>query len=208
MPIRNWIPPATIAAVLIVMAPARADVAIEIDKATQTMTVAVDGRLIWSWPVSTGKTGFDTPSGSFRTFRMEADHFSKEWDDAPMPHSIFFTRKGHAIHGSFDVKRLGAPASHGCVRLHPENAAKLFALVESHGVLKTTVELTGRIPPRGAPAVARRGPALPPDDAGSMFSNREFRGRDIYALPDDGGPPQFEDPPRAPAAYFRRFNEF
>src|SRR5258708_13597502 len=88
---------------------------------------------------------------------MERDHFSKEWDDAPMPFSIFFTQKGHAIHGSLEVKRLGTPASHGCVRLLPANAEKLFALVEQEGVLNTTVVLTG-VAPSGAPAVARRAP--------------------------------------------------
>ena len=70
---------------------------------------------------------------------MEAEHFSKEWDDAPMPHSIFFTDRGHAIHGSFYVKSLGRRASHGCVRLAPENAAKLFSLVSSAGMGNTKV---------------------------------------------------------------------
>src|SRR5437763_989972 len=107
---------------------ASAALLIKVDKSSQTLTVSRDGQTLHKWPVSTGKTGHATPSGSFTTFRMEAEHFSKEWDDAPMPHSIFFTKKGHAIHGSFDKKSLGSPASHGCVRLAPANAAKLFAL--------------------------------------------------------------------------------
>jgi hypothetical protein len=74
---------------------------------------------------------------------MEAEHFSKEWDDAPMPHSIFFTKQGHAIHGSYDTKRLGSPVSHGCVRLAPANAAKLFALVKQEGLSNTRVVLSG-----------------------------------------------------------------
>jgi hypothetical protein len=114
---------------------------------------------------------------------MERDHFSKEWDEAPMPFSIFFTQKGHAIHGSLDVKRLGTPASHGCVRLLPANAEKLFALVEQEGVLNTTVVLTG-VAPSGAPAVARR--RVQPD---------EF---DPYAQPQYGQPryaqPQYVQP--------------
>jgi hypothetical protein len=77
---------------------------------------------------------------------MEATHFSREWDDAPMPHSIFFTQIGHAIHGSFDIKRLGRPASHGCVRLHPDNAAILFKLVRAEKMANTRVVLTGAIP--------------------------------------------------------------
>jgi hypothetical protein len=71
-----------------------------------------------------------------------------------MPFSIFFTEKGHAIHGSYD-KRIGRPASHGCVRLSPANAEALYKLVEQEGVLNTTVVLTGTIP-SAAPAVARR----------------------------------------------------
>jgi hypothetical protein len=135
---------------------AQAAVTVTIDKSVQLMTVEVDGRPLYQWPVSTGKGAqYDTPSGKFKAFRMERDHFSKEWDDAPMPHSIFFTPKGHAIHGSFDVKRLGTPASHGCVRLLPANAKTLFELVEQEGVLNTTVVLTG-VAPSGAPAVARR----------------------------------------------------
>lgn len=124
-------------------AAAQAAVTIEIDKTTQRMTVSVDGELRWNWPVSTGRAGYSTPSGSFRAFRLEEDHYSKEWDDAPMPHSIFFTEKGHAIHGSYETKRIGTPASHGCVRLAPENAAKLFALVKAEGVTNAKVTLTG-----------------------------------------------------------------
>jgi hypothetical protein len=136
-----------------------AAVLITVDKSIQQMTVSVDGRPLYQWPVSTGKAGYDTPNGKHKAFRMERDHYSKEWDDAPMPHSIFFTQKGHAIHGSLDVKRLGSPASHGCVRLLPANAKTLFELVEQEGVLNTTVVLTGVAPSR-APAVAgRRAPA-------------------------------------------------
>src|SRR5882672_619241 len=92
-------------------AAAQAAVTVTIDKSIQQMTVEVDGRPLYQWPVSTGKAGgYDTPSGKYKAFRMERDHFSKEWDDAPMPFSIFFTPKGHAIHGSFDVKHLGSPA--------------------------------------------------------------------------------------------------
>ena len=145
---------------------AQAKVAITIDKDNQQMTVAVDGVARYHWPVSTGIPSRETPSGSFRTFRMEEDHYSKEFDDAPMPHSIFFTKIGHAIHGTDSVGRLGTPASHGCVRLSRENASTLYALVQEEGVLNTTVTLTGsaqvalaRNPrPRGNAAVARRAP--------------------------------------------------
>src|SRR6202045_677735 len=122
---------------------AQAKVAITVDKNAQMMTVAVDGVERYQWPVSTGNPSHETPNGSFRTFRMEEDHYSKEFDDAPMPHSIFFTKIGHAIHGTDSEGRLGMPVSHGCVRLSRANASTLYALVEKEGVLNTTVTLTG-----------------------------------------------------------------
>jgi L,D-transpeptidase catalytic domain len=145
---------------------AQAKVAITIDKDNQQMTVAVDGVERYHWPVSSGIPSRETPGGSFRAFRMEEDHFSKEFDDAPMPHSIFFTKQGHAIHGTDSVNRLGTPASHGCVRLSRANASTLYALVQQEGVLNTTVTLTGsaqvalaRNPrPRANTAVARQAP--------------------------------------------------
>jgi lipoprotein-anchoring transpeptidase ErfK/SrfK len=132
------------ATVLIGVLPVVADVVITVDKSVQRMTVAVDGATRWRWPVSTGAHGYDTPNGNYTAFRMEKDYSSKEWDDAPMPNSIFFTQRGHAIHGSYD-KRLGKPVSHGCVRLNPANAAKLYSLVQSKGVTDTKVVVTGRI---------------------------------------------------------------
>jgi hypothetical protein len=119
------------------------NVLITINKVSQKMTVKVDGETEYVWPVSTGARGHETPSGKYRPFRMEKDHFSKEWDDAPMPNSIFFTGQGHAIHGSFYVKSLGRRASHGCVRLAPDNAAKLYSLVQKAGMQNTTVVLRG-----------------------------------------------------------------
>lgn len=116
---------------------------ISINKVSQKMTVELDGRSKFKWPVSTGAAGYETPSGTYTPFRLEKEHYSKEWDDAPMPHSIFFTGRGHAVHGSYHVKSLGRRASHGCVRLHPDNAAKLFALVQEAGLLNTSVVVRG-----------------------------------------------------------------
>jgi hypothetical protein len=135
---------------------ARADVLVRVDKAAQIMTVTVDGAQRYAWPVSTGMADYDTPAGEFQAFRMERDHFSREWDDAPMPYSIFFTQEGHAIHGSYDVKHLGRPASHGCVRLAKANAAVLFGLVKEQGLKATRVMLVGDIP--DSDVVARRDP--------------------------------------------------
>lgn len=130
-------------AILLFGSAARAAVDITIDKNEQRMTVAVDGVTKYNWPVSSGIPSRETPNGSFRAFRMEEDHYSKEFDDAPMPHSIFFTKAGHAIHGTDSVNRLGTPASHGCVRLSRANAQMLWDLVKAEGVLNTTVTLTG-----------------------------------------------------------------
>src|SRR6204780_4377329 len=126
--------------------PANAEIVVNIDKTTQTMSVTVDGAPRYIWPVSTGRPGYDTPNGTFRPNRMDADHLSQEWDNAPMPHAIFFDMNGHAIHGFFDVKHLGLPVSHGCVRLSPDNAATLFALVKAEGMSQTTVTVSGRTP--------------------------------------------------------------
>ena len=154
---------------------AQAKIAITVDKDAQELTVVQDGVEKYRWPVSSGLPAYETPNGSFQTFRMEEDHYSKEFDDAPMPNAIFFTKRGHAIHGTDSVNRLGSPASHGCVRLSRENAATLFALVKADGVLNTTVTLTGsstvamaRNPRPAKPAaVARRqvAPAEPSYDA-------------------------------------------
>lgn len=122
---------------------AQAAVAVTVDKNTQTLTVAVDGVPRYQWPVSTGVPSYETPDGTFRAFRMDADHFSRQYDNAPMPDSIFFTKTGIAIHGTDEQRRLGTPASHGCVRLSPAHAATLFALVKQQGVLNTTVTVTG-----------------------------------------------------------------
>ena len=123
-------------------APAAARVLIRVDKGAQRMLVTVNGKLRHSWAVSTGRTQYETPTGTFRPFRLAREHYSKEWDDAPMPHSIFFTARGHAIHGSTDTRRLGRRASHGCVRLAPSNAAALFALVQAEGPNATRVTIT------------------------------------------------------------------
>ena len=138
--------------------PAAAGLLVEIDKSSQTMTVSQDGARLYTWPVSTGIRTYDTPGGAYTPFRMEKDHFSREWDDAPMPHSIFFTKRGHAIHGTTHLRAIGRPASHGCVRLEPQNARALFALVRREGMANTRVVLSGTTPSASPPAVARRAP--------------------------------------------------
>ncbi len=131
---------------------ASAAMQITVDKSSQTMDVSVDGQTRYTWPVSTGVPSYDTPSGTYKPFRMEADHFSREWDNAPMPHSIFFSQVGHAIHGTMHGRQLGRAASHGCVRLSPANAATLFALVKAQGMSNTRVTIEGTVAPVREPA--------------------------------------------------------
>ena len=137
-------------AFLLSTAPAFAgQVVISINENSQEMTVTLDGQQEYVWPVSTGVSRYATPSGKYTPFRMEEFHFSDEWDDAAMPYSIFFTRSGHAIHGTEHIEKLGKRASHGCVRLDPENAATLFALVQEIGMPNTTVVVSGNVVKKG-----------------------------------------------------------
>jgi hypothetical protein len=123
------------------LTPARADVLVQIDKSSQRMAVSVDGAMRYEWPVSTGRDGYGTPSGTFHPQSMARHYFSRKYYNAPMPHAIFFYY-GFAIHGTNDLARLGGPASHGCVRLHPSHAAALFALVERNGPRRTRIEIS------------------------------------------------------------------
>lgn len=141
------------------MTTAQAGVLITIDKSAQRMNVSVDGNQRWYWPVSTGRRGYDTPSGSFRPFRMEASHFSRRWDNAPMPHSIFFTSIGHAIHGTYESAYLGSAVSHGCVRLSTENATQLYDLVKAEGMSNTRVTVSGWVSSGGPEAYNRHQPS-------------------------------------------------
>jgi hypothetical protein len=148
-------PIAAAAILLAVVHSAAARLLIEIDKSAQRMVVTRDGERLHVWPVSTGLRNYATPSGQFTPFRMERDHFSREWDDAPMPHSIFFTRDGHAIHGTTHLRQIGRPASHGCVRLEPENARELFEMVRREGMVNTRIVLLGDTPDPRSPVLAR-----------------------------------------------------
>lgn len=121
---------------------AGAHVLINVDKSSQQMTVSVDGTPRYQFTVSTGRPGLGTPSGTFHPQRMERTWFSKEYYNSPMPHAIFF-HGGFAIHGSYEISQLGGPASHGCIRLHPDNAATLYGLVQQQGMEATTIVVAG-----------------------------------------------------------------
>jgi hypothetical protein len=148
----RWVGAAAIA-VLMLSAPAQADIRVLISKSSQQMAVSVDGASPMYWTVSTGRDGYTTPSGSFRAIRLEEVYYSKKYDDAPMPNAVFFYG-GYAIHGTFEERHLGRPVSHGCVRLSRAHAATLFALVRSHGMSNTRVVITDE-PIRGVGPVAR-----------------------------------------------------
>jgi lipoprotein-anchoring transpeptidase ErfK/SrfK len=111
---------------------------INVDVGSQNMEVYADGKLIHRWAISSGRDGYNTPGGTFRPQRLEREWFSKQYEDAPMPYSIFYSG-GYAIHGTNDTRRLGRTASHGCIRLSPGNAAKLFSLVEDYGAKRTRI---------------------------------------------------------------------
>jgi hypothetical protein len=164
---------------------ANAAVLITVDKSTQEMTVQVDGTTRWQWKVSTGRSGHDTPTGTFGAVSMDADHYSKKYDNAPMPHSIFFTNSGHAIHGSLAVRRLGTPASHGCVRVEPANATRLFALVGQQGMKNTKIVITGN-----AAEARARTPAPPAPAATTAPAAQPARAAAAATLPDSGAKTQ------------------
>ena len=192
----TWLSISLFAAALGMLLPtaAEANILITIDKSAQQMSVAVDGAERYTWPVSTGRAGYDTPSGSFKPNRMDADHYSQEWDNAPMPHAIFFDMEGHAIHGFFDIKHLGSAVSHGCVRLSPEHATTLFDLVKAEGMGETKVVVAGRTPGGDNVPVARA--HLPinetvssaPTQVSPGYGQQPGYGQPVYGQPGYGQP--------------------
>ena len=176
------------AATQVATGPAASTVLINIDKTRQRMTVLVDGAERYAWPVSTGLLGYSTPSGVYTASSMNEMWYSKEWDDAPMPHAVFFTKEGHAIHGTNEVKRLGSPASHGCVRISPKNAATLYSLVAKSGLEHTQIELVG-ITPGGEGKVASSARSKPRGEgkvASSAGSKPRYRA-ESYVQPQRRG---------------------
>ena len=132
-------------AVLAMLAPigaseAHAEVTVLINLARQTMNVTVDGSHYATWAVSTARPGYRTPTGDYRPYALDRMHYSSLYDWTPMPHSIFF-RRGFAIHGTLEVRKLGSPVSHGCVRLRPDHARALFNLVSQQGLGNTLISI-------------------------------------------------------------------
>jgi hypothetical protein len=168
-------------------APAQAAVDVRVDLSTQTMRVTGSDGETYVWKVSSGKKGYSTPRGAYRSQRLERMHYSRKYDNAPMPHSIFF-RGGYAIHATSAVGRLGSAASHGCVRLAPGNAAKLYAMVQREGA---RITITGDQPStmtasrasktRLAKAERRRAKAYAARSAGHERMARAAQGRPASA---------------------------
>lgn len=101
---------------------------IVIDKKTQKMYVdSPEG--MFTWNVSTAKKGHYTPNGTFTPYSLQVMHYSKKYGNSPMPHSIFFYGD-YAIHGTYNTNDLGRPSSHGCIRLSPSNAERLYGIVQ------------------------------------------------------------------------------
>jgi hypothetical protein len=125
---------------------AKAKVHISVDLSSQKMDVQASNGESYSWPISSARSGYVTPHGVFSATSLQAMHYSRKYHNSPMPHSIFF-HGGFAIHGTYEMRSLGRPASHGCVRISPANAAKLYSLVRAEGA---TITITGT-PPHSLP---------------------------------------------------------
>ncbi|MDX8439780.1 L,D-transpeptidase [Mesorhizobium australafricanum] len=115
-----------------------ANLVANIDVSSQTMTVSKYGQVVYRWSVSTARKGYFTPRGSYRPQWTARMWYSSKYDNSPMPYSVFF-HGGYAIHGTGAVRNLGRPASHGCVRLHPANAATFYAMVKEAGFGNTRI---------------------------------------------------------------------
>jgi len=133
---------AGVVAALLVFIPtaqrADAEVLVQVERSSQTMEVSVDGMQRYTWRISTARRGYITPPGTYHPQSMAVRWFSRRYYNSPMPHAIFF-HGGYAIHGTYEISELGGPASHGCVRLDPDNAATLFELVTQEGMHATTI---------------------------------------------------------------------
>jgi hypothetical protein len=134
--------------------PADAGVRINVNLSSQTMTVTTPDGDTRQWAVSSGRNGYRTIRGNYRPYMLKTYHYSRKYGGA-MPNAIFF-KGGFAIHGTNAVSRLGAPASHGCIRLHPANARELFQLVKRHGQGSTRIAINGVAPDTGRTMIAKK----------------------------------------------------
>jgi hypothetical protein len=173
---------------LLMVRAAEARVQIQVDLGQQTMHVSsAEGE--FDWPISSARSGFRTPRGTFGVKRLETMHYSRKYHNSPMPHSIFFAG-GYAIHGTYATGSLGRPASHGCIRIAPENAAVLYQLVRQEGA---RIAINGTAPDTGR-TYARR-------DGRTQYAAARTRGRPVRAYMQDG---YVYDPYGEPLGYARQ----
>ena len=130
---------------------AAAQVRIDVDLRAQRMHVSAGGNANFDWPISSGMSGHETPRGTFAPYAFYKMIYSWKYGNEPMPFTIFF-RGNYAIHGSRETDALGHPASHGCVRLAPENAELLYNLAQREGA---AIHIDGTPPPAPFPPPPR-----------------------------------------------------
>ena len=116
-------------------------VMVNISISRQTLDLSVNGWPSGNWQISSAGVGYHTPRGTFHVQRMAKVWFSKKYDNSPMPNSLFFDG-GIAIHGTYHVKNLGRPVSHGCVRLLPQNAERLYDLAKQYGPSRVQITVS------------------------------------------------------------------
>lgn len=177
---------------------------VNINLTTQRMVVTENGKSKYTWAVSSGAYGYATPTGTFKPSWMSKMWYSKQYDNAPMPHSIFF-KGGAAIHATSSIHLLGTPASHGCVRLAPSNAAKLYAMVSRHGKDRTQISVHGRAK-YTAPSVARMRPAAPPRMryANYGYGYQPYAAAPRYIYPGDAPPRYYMQTAKQRAAALKK----
>jgi L,D-transpeptidase catalytic domain len=158
---------------------------VSVDLTNQRMHVKENGETIHSWAISSGRRGYRTVTGKFKPKWMTRMHYSRKYDNAPMPNAIFFHR-GYAIHGTYATGRLGRPASHGCIRLSPRNAKILYNLVSRHGRGNTTIAVHGSARDRSYVTSKSR-------KSNKRYAKRRTRNVSRYSMP--------SDPPRPKVIY-------
>ncbi len=151
---------------LLLRGEAQADVELRIDLQRQRMSVMVEGEALHQWPISSGRRGYETPTGTYRPYHLTPLHRSRKYDNAPMPHAIFF-HGGYAIHATSATGRLGRPASHGCIRLSPSAARQLYSLVSDEGMRATRIFIertqSREVRSKNKISLAQASPRLMPD---------------------------------------------
>jgi hypothetical protein len=175
---------------LCLSAPAKAELLVAISKSQQRLAIVIDGAETHRWPVSTGRRGFETPSGSFHPIRLERHWYSRQYDRTPMPWAMFFYR-GYAVHGTMEATNLGHAASHGCVRLRPDHAATLYGLMRRQGLANTNVVvMDGALPVSpdapptspNAPPMSLDGKTMAQASAAEDVAEKAFASTNVYRV--------------------------